>query len=294
MEIRLAGLLWRLTFEDRDAADACAARYQPWAIPSDVRVLRTIDLVVGAASFVPPVLPAGEEPSEVRVQRAGETFHLRRLDIDGSLDLEAGRGRLLFAGTPGALQSFLRVACALVLAPLGGVLVHASSIVRRERAFLFVGVSGAGKTTIARLSAPSRALSDEVSAVIPIGDGAYACHATPFWGDLADDRDDAGRDEEGRPVPLREGPAASPLARILFPVQDTQDCVVPVGEGRAFATVLREAFSFGDDEPTMRAITASCGEIVSRVPAGELHFRKTPAFWTCIEEWVSRPIPSSP
>ena len=287
MEIRLAGLLWRLTFEDRVAEDACAVRYEPWTSASDLRVLRAIDLVVGTAHFIPPVLPRGDEPSDVVVDRAGEHFQLRRLDLDGSLDLTAGRGRLSFAGTAGAIQSFLRVACACVLAPLGGVLVHASSVVRGGRAFMFVGASGAGKTTVARLSAPSRVLSDEVSASCLLG-RTYACHATPFWGDLADNRDDVGRDEGGRPVPLREGPAAAPLAGILFPVQDTTDSVVSVSQGRAFASCLRETFSFCDDADATRAIASSWGGDRLAGCGGRAAFPKDRSVLGHIEKWASR------
>ncbi len=167
----------------------------------------------------------------------------------------------------------------MLLAPLGGILVHSCSVLRGDRAFLFVGESGAGKTTIARLSAPSLILSDEVSAILPAGPAgdSYACHATPFWGDLAD-----GLDEEGRRVTLREQPAAAPLARILFPRKDTRDAVMPVSSSYAFMELAREAFAFGEDDEAATAISATCGRVAESVPAAELHFRKTPEFWACL------------
>src|SRR5258708_30403384 len=99
----------------------------------------------------------------------------------------------------------LRIVRSLVLARQGGLLVHAASGVRTGRAFLFAGVSGAGKTTISRL-APADAvlLTDEISYVRPetAGDGqsagtslgaadprvratsSYQAYGTPFAGEL--------------------------------------------------------------------------------------------------------------
>jgi hypothetical protein len=215
----------------------------------------------------------------VSLERRGNVVRVQRVDFRGTVDLDAGRVEMAFAGIGGA-QSFLRIACSVLLAPLGGVLFHSSSVVRNDKAFLFVGESGAGKTTIARLSSPSLILSDEVSAIVPAGPGmtdGYMCHATPFWGDLAD-----GLDDEGRKVVLREQPAAAPLERIFFPRKDTRDAVIPVLPFATFLELTREAFAFGDDAPTMDAITATCQMLAERIPAFELHFRRSPEFWSCI------------
>jgi hypothetical protein len=83
-------------------------------------------------------------------------------------------------------------------------------------------------------------------------------------------------------VTLREQPAAAPLARILFPRKDTRDAVVPVSSSYAFMELAREAFAFGDDDEAATAISATCGRVAESVPAADLHFRKTPEFWSCI------------
>jgi ABC-type multidrug transport system ATPase subunit len=55
---------------------------------------------------------------------------------------------------PFSLDSVLRILHTLLLAREGGFLLHASSAIRNGSAFLFSGVSGAGKTTMARLAPP--------------------------------------------------------------------------------------------------------------------------------------------
>jgi hypothetical protein len=79
----------------------------------------------------------------------------------------------------------LRITHSLLLAMEGGFQLHASSAIRNGHAFLFAGVSGAGKTTMARL-APSDALvlTDEISYIRRIA-GGYRAYGTPFAGELA-------------------------------------------------------------------------------------------------------------
>ncbi len=282
MEFQIAGVRFRGEFAANRAAEVITReRYAAYQGSPLAPALRTVDLVV---STQPISADARKTGADVRFERRGNVIDVERLDFRGTIDLGAGRVEVAFAGVGGA-QSFLRIACSVLLAPLGGIIIHSCSVLRDGRAFLFVGESGAGKTTIARLSTPSLILSDEVSAIIPAGSSGstYWCHATPFWGDLAD-----GLDEEGRRTTLREQPAAAPLARILFPRkilfprEDTRDSVVPVSPSDAFMELAREAFAFGDDEATHSAITATCARLAECVPAADLHFRKTPEFWSCI------------
>ena len=95
-----------------------------------------------------------------------------RGDFHAECDLAAGRGRVRQSENPYAIDSLLRVLHTLVLAREGGFLVHAASAVRGGRAFLFAGVSGAGKTTISRLAPPDATLlTDEISYLRRAGEG---------------------------------------------------------------------------------------------------------------------------
>ncbi len=78
----------------------------------------------------------------------------------------------------------LRIVHTLVLARQGGFLLHAASAVRNGKAFVFAGVSGAGKTTLSRLApADADVLSDEISYVRKEAGGYYA-YGTPFAGEV--------------------------------------------------------------------------------------------------------------
>ena len=162
-----------------------------------------------------------------------------------------------------ALNSFLRIICSYALLERGGVLLHASSVVSNGRAFAFVGPSGAGKTTMARLAAPRAVLSDEVTAVRPRGsrpatEPAFDCFPTPFWGDMVRER--AG--------------SAAPLAFIGFPVHADS------GEARlreatpddAFSRLLHGVFAFDLSRNEKASVLEAAAAIVRAVPCAHVEY----------------------
>lgn len=91
---------------------------------------------------------------------------MTRGDFQAEWDTASRRGWVRQTANPYGIDAVLRILHSLILAPQGGFLVHAASAVRHGRAFLFAGVSGAGKTTISRLAPPDvKLLTDEISYV---------------------------------------------------------------------------------------------------------------------------------
>jgi len=75
-------------------------------------------------------------------------------EISRALGPRTGRGRVRQNANPYSLDSVLRILHSLILAERGGFLLHAASAICNGRAYLFSGVSGAGKTTMTRLAPP--------------------------------------------------------------------------------------------------------------------------------------------
>ena len=121
----------------------------------------------------------------VRVERRGGLWMLDRGDFHAEWDTAARWGRIRQTANPYSIDAVLRIVHSLVLAQDAGFLVHAASAVRNGKAFLFSGVSGAGKTTISRLApADATLLTDEISYVRKDGN-SYVAFGTPFTGELA-------------------------------------------------------------------------------------------------------------
>ncbi|HMD84391.1 MAG TPA: hypothetical protein VKO18_06785 [Terriglobia bacterium] len=107
-----------------------------------------------------------EYDQELSVRREAGRWVMERGDFRAEWEPQCHRGWVRQTANPYALDGVLRILHSLILAREGGFLVHAASAVRDGRAFVFAGVSGAGKTTIARLAPPDvTLLTDEISYV---------------------------------------------------------------------------------------------------------------------------------
>jgi hypothetical protein len=116
--------------------------------------------------LVPPGIVSNAEEVRVRLERG--RWVMERGDFRAEWDPERRWGLVRQSPNPYSIDSVLRILHSLVLARDGGFLVHAASAVRNGWAFLFAGVSGAGKTTISRLAPPDVVLlTDEISYVRP-------------------------------------------------------------------------------------------------------------------------------
>jgi hypothetical protein len=126
---------------------------------------------------------------------------------------------------PGVFENFLRVLVAYRLLELGGAVLHSAGVVKDGAAFLFLGRSGAGKTTVARLGLARGAevLSDDLNALLVASDGGCVVLKLPFTGDLGERR-------ALRPPVL--------LGGLLRLAQDTADALAPLSRAETLASLL--------------------------------------------------------
>jgi hypothetical protein len=206
------------------------------------------------------------EAEELRVWSDGGLWRLVRGDFRAEWDPRSGRGHLLQTVSPYAIDSFLRVVHTLIQAPEGGFLLHGASAIRNGRAFLFSGVSGAGKTTISRL-APRDAilLTDEISYVRRDPHGYRAC-GTPFAGELA-------RPGEN---------ATAPIERLYFLAKGPENRIEPMETAEALRMLLRNILFFADDAELIKMVFRSANEFLSKVPPFRLTFYPDERVWDLI------------
>jgi hypothetical protein len=173
---------------------------------------------------------------------------------------------------PRSLSSVVRIACALAMPRLGGLLLHASSVVSAGRAFLFPGPSGAGKTTLARLGLPRDVLSDEISAVRPI-DGRFICFPTPFWGEM----------EPRAPV------APAPLCVIGLPQKAACAWLAPISKIRTLERLLGCALSFTATAEERRVMLNAAATLAERMLAYDVFFAPDHDPWRLLDGLDSLP-----
>jgi hypothetical protein len=262
LAVVIGGLPIEIRSENRSFIEMLAARYAGFVgEPANGRGIR-LDVEI-----VDPIdNGADDDDEDLEVSLTDGRWTMNRGDFRAHWDPMSLRGYVRQSAYPYAIDSVMRIVHSLVLAERGGFLLHSASAVRNGKAFLFSGVSGAGKTTISRLAPPDATLlTDEISYVRRVGERYEAC-GTPFAGDL-------GRAGEN---------ISAPLAGLYLLVQGRHNHASPIGPADATRRLLRNILFFSDDAGRVEQLFRSACEFVSRVPVFELTFRPDEAVWDLI------------
>lgn len=99
----------------------------------------------------------------------------------GSIRFWKGRRVSANYRVPLLLHAALKALVSLRVALNGGLMLHASAVTIPEGGLLFVGGSGAGKTTISAMFGNANVLDDETIGLTPTATG-WLAHSTPFSG----------------------------------------------------------------------------------------------------------------
>jgi hypothetical protein len=211
--------------------------------------------------------PQGMDPdADVQISCRNGRWSFRRGDFKAEWNSRTGRGRIQQSPNPYSIDAVLRIVHTIILAGEGGFLLHAASAVRNERAFIFSGLSGAGKTTISRLAPPDvTLLTDEVSYLRHTGDG-YRAFGTPFAGELA---------RVGENV-------AAPVAAVYLLAKGADNRIDPVPSAEAAQLLLRNVLFFAEEPQLVRRVFAAACEFVARVPVHRLTFFPEQKVWELI------------
>jgi hypothetical protein len=258
--VQIAGLRTTFLTRDADVHDVVARRYAGFLVsgPGDWRI-ETSRRPEGLVERDDVVVRADGGPGRLAVERH---------DFVATLDLAARAGRLALGAVDHvAIDTFLRVAYSLALLETGGLLVHAASLERGARAWLFPGPSGSGKTTLTRLSPDAELLSDEIAIVRLGADSTACCYGSPFWGE----RGEAGRN------------AAVPLAAVHFLRHADRHATTSLTPRRALQSLLPNVLFFAAEPALVARVLDVAAALVERVPCHALGFRPEASVWKAIQ-----------
>jgi hypothetical protein len=257
--IAIGGIAIRVNTSDADFLELLQRRYEGF-LSAEETVEYDLDVELTSSAFANP-------DAEVSVTCCSGRWLLKRGDFRAEWEPAAARGVVRQSANPHSIDAVLRIVHTLVLARQGGFLLHSASAVRNGKAFLFAGVSGAGKTTISRLAPPDATLlTDEISYVRKQGQG-YVAYGTPFTGELAK---------------LGENTSA-PLAALYLLAQGPANRIDPVAAADAGRELLANMLFFAEDRELVHwAFQAAC-DFVGRVPVYRLTFVPDARVWEMIK-----------
>jgi hypothetical protein len=262
LSIEIGGIPIRVNTSDADFHDMLQNRYAGF-VGSSKHAAVEFNVDLFTPGFVDP-------DADVRVTQHAGKWAMERGDFRAEWEPARRTGTIRQSANPYSIDAVLRIVHTLVLADEGGFLMHAASVIRNGKAFLFAGVSGAGKTTISRLAPPDATLlTDEISYVRKDAqkqDHSYVAYGTPFTGELA---------KVGENV-------SAPVSALYLLAQGPENRIDPVAPGQAVRELLANVLFFAEDqELVQRSFHAAC-EFVSRVPVSRLTFVPDARVWEMI------------
>lgn len=187
----------------------------------------------------------------------------------GFVDIAKQNGQLTFSsGQPvEEIDYYLRMVYALLAHEKGGVLLHAAGVKTDSGAYLFLGPSGAGKTTVCKHSqAQYTILNDDLILLLPC-EKRWQAYSTPFW----------------NPTQVRPSTENAPVTALFWLVQSKQALTRPMRAGQALAALTAGAPIVSVDPGRIPRLLKILSAIQATTPMQALHFLPDPSFWEVID-----------
>jgi hypothetical protein len=158
------------------------------------------------------------------------------------------------------IKDSLSLAQAVLLSGSGGLLLHGCGIFDKGKGYVFLGISGAGKSTVASFFSPEKILSDDV---LPVraGVGGVKVFSSPFK-------------QVGRQINI--GNKNSELKAGFFLLKDNENFLSPVEKPRALVNILKHHVHYARfyNDAGLKNMFDTAGKIVEDIPFFDMHFDK--------------------
>lgn len=265
----VGGLTLGVRCDNLAILEQLAMRYRPWQHSG--RFHCCVDIVCGSGSRIrgrPTPVATFNQERQCLIQAPG---------YSGVIEVHVRTARLELASPDLAdIDYFLRAVLALLAHEQDGLLVHAAGFLRENRAFLFSGQSGVGKSTTVRVShdmPQTLVLGDDLILLVP-GTQGWQAWGTPFWNPETPEAWRTGQTRSGL------------LAAVLRLAQDTTAFARVPSDGEAVAGLLSDLPIVPLDALRVPELLQRLQRLIGAVPVGELHFRPDASLWSAVDAFL--------
>jgi len=165
-----------------------------------------------------------------------------------------------------SFDGIYRIFYSICSVKLGGMLLHAASLVRNEKAYVFTGITESGKSEIAEMAKDSVYLTDELTVIRPLN-GRFHAFGTPFWGLFAKGGANIG----------------VPIEKLFFLVRDSETYTVEISPASVMPRFMRNVLNFAENKEHNAMIFDNLTRFVREVWLAELHCVPDPAIWPIVD-----------
>ena len=262
LAVQVANITVNLGCSRQDIAEALALRYRQFLGRPDDPARLHVRLLVEPSTMQSDLSNAIPAYRDDKISFQGQGY-------SGWIDLKDGEGFLeLHSAYPvEEIDYFLRIAFAWLIFKSGGMLFHAAGVRHLERAFVFFGPSGAGKTTVAQLSADYEVMNDDLL-MLQFHNGKWWATSTPFT----------------NPSQVAPAPGTAPLVGLYRLVQDQEVSLESMPAAEATAAVLSCVPLIAAVPAFAMELISRCSSLVRAMPVYRLHFRKEASFWELLRQ----------
>lgn len=202
---------------------------------------------------------------EVNINKKSQKVSFQRADYLIEIDQEYTLGKIAYHDELALKHALMNLYSSFIVYKKWGLLIHSSCIKDKIKAHIFAGQSGAGKSTIAKLSQPRALLSDEAT-ILKITTHEISVFNSPFNSEL-----ETSCNEQ-----------STNLGSIHLLKQDKQNKRIKLAKTDGLLHLIDKVFYWEQTPEETKNIFELLKMLINNVPIYDLHFQKNDTFWELI------------